>query len=51
MILAHKFNIWRVATFKEDDLSKAGAIIRFLDLLNKKALKSIKVDFMDEFPS
>ena len=48
MILAHKFNVWRAAAFKEDDLTKAGAIIRFLDLLTKKALKPTKVDFMNE---
>ena len=48
MMLAHKFNIWRVSAFKEDDLIKTGAMFRFLYLLINKALNPIRVDFMNE---
>jgi len=46
MILAHKFNVWRAAAFKEDNLSRAEAIMRFLNLLTKKVLKPTKVVFL-----
>jgi len=48
MMLSHRFNIWRVAAVKDDWPAKYGSLLRFLNLLTKKALKPIKVDFMNQ---
>ena len=40
-------NIWRTASAKDDNLSRLGALLRFVDLTVKKCLLQPKVDFMN----
>ena len=47
MLLNHRFNNWRIASAKDDHLSKYGALFRFVDLTVKKCLLQPKVDFMN----
>jgi hypothetical protein len=47
MLLNHRFNNWRIASAKDDKLSRCGALLRFVDLTVKKCLLQPKVDFMN----